>query len=229
MKVQDAMTTPPVVVATTTTFTELAKLLRLHRISGLPVVDEEGRLVGVVSESDLLRRLARMELERVLRLPVESRSVRVAGDTAAELMTAPPIAIGPDSTLDEALSLMRVHASRRLPVTDAEGRPVGVLSRTDLLAPFLRDDDEIRAEIVEDLLSPWGADSVRLRVSEGDVQIEGTLGDRRTVKAVEDGLREIEGVVSVESRLGPRYGVRPHHPPAEGHPTPVEVHGDEGW
>ncbi|MGH7919780.1 MAG: CBS domain-containing protein [Candidatus Dormibacteraceae bacterium] len=203
MYVRDVMSSPPVVVDAGAGITEVAALLRRHRISGLPVVDDRGHLRGVVSEADLLRRLVKVEIERTLGRPPKPGAQGLTDGTVADLMTTSAAVVRAESPLDDALRIMRRHASHRLPVVDRSGRPVGVVTRTDLLAAFLRADREILDELTGEVLTGLGIDvaRVRLGVSDGNVSIAGPVADRATLHAVEAALREVDGVVSVESRL----------------------------
>lgn len=132
MKVGGLMTDDVVSVVPATSFRDVAKLLAEHDISGVPVVDEDDRVVGVVSESDLL---ARHEL------------------TARDLMTAPAVTVHAEETVADAARLMVRRGVERLPVVDEEERLVGIVTRRDLLRVYLRPDSEIRRRIREDVLS----------------------------------------------------------------------------
>lgn len=212
-KVEDVMTRPAVVVRAEATFRELANLLRLHRISGLPVVDGSGRLIGVVSESDLLRRLVRTEMLRVFDAetgcPVAAPPSRATAETAARLMSRPAVSIAPEASVDVTLELMRRRGLRRLPVVDSEDHVVGVVSRTDLLQPYTRTDRELRDQLLTEVLPRLGVggDSVRLTVEAGNVLIGGTV-DCAEVTKIEEAVRDTPGVVFVESRLHDRL---PHN------------------
>lgn len=206
-RVEEVMTRPAVTVEVSATVGEIATLLRRHRISGLPVVDGEGRILGVVSESDLLRPLVHAETlgmlaDRATPL-VPERPTRATARSAAGLMSQPAITVRPQSSTDEALRLMRRRAVRRLPVIDAEGRPLGMVSRTDLLQPFVQTDEELRAHLLDEVIPGLDVDPAALEVSarDGNVLVAGMVADRTRMRAVEEAIRDAGGVVSVESRL----------------------------
>ncbi len=204
------MTRPVVVVRARVTFSVMAHLLRRHRISGLPVVDDHERLVGVVSESDLLRRLIRTEMERLFAgqglVPSSARESRATAETAGGLMSEPAICTTPGASVDEALQLMRRCAVRRLPVVDEHRRVVGIVTRTDLLQPHACTDQELRDELCDKVFPELGLDArqIRLDIEDGNVLLGGSVADRRLVAQVEEAVRDTPGVVFVESRLGAR-------------------------
>jgi CBS domain-containing protein len=210
LTVDRLMTRPVVVVSPAATFGEIANLLRRHRISGLPVVDDEDRLVGMVSESDLMRRLVREEVRRLFpdQAPRPAgHPSRATADTAGALMSQPAISISPGASADEALRLMRRRGVRRLPVIEEEGRRViGIVSRTDLLQPYACTDEELLEEVRDGVLPGLGVDpgQIRVDVDEGSVLIGGTLADPWLVEEVEQAVRDTPGVVQVESRLRAR-------------------------
>jgi CBS domain-containing protein len=146
LTVADVMTASPFTVAESATFHEMATLMRENGVSGLPVLDADGRLAGIVSEADLLLREAPPAEPSPNRLWPESHERRVDrakshGTCAAEVMTRRVITVTPQSSLSAAARLMREHAVRRLPVVDREGTLVGIASRGDLLTVFTRSDE----------------------------------------------------------------------------------------
>lgn len=201
------MTRPVVTVATHATFSLTANLLRRHRISGLPVVDAGERVVGVVSEADLLRRLVRAERLRVFAAsspaPAAGRRSRATAETAGGLMSQPAVTITPEASLDEALALMRRRGVRRLPVLDEAGRAVGIVTRTDLIQPYAATDQELKDELQGRVLPALGVGPglLGLEIEGGSVLIVGTLPDPELVVQVEEAVRDTPGVVFVESRL----------------------------
>ncbi|MET9625614.1 CBS domain-containing protein [Streptomyces sp. NPDC006464] len=186
--VADLMTPTAVAVQPGTSFKEIARLLDEYGITAVPVVDADDRPVGVVSEADLLRR----------------HTTKDGPSTAEAMMTSPVVVARPSWTAIEAARLMERHRVKRLPVVDAGGRLIGVLSRSDLLQLFLRRDRAIQEEILEDVvtrilgLSPA---SIHIDVDEGRVTLSGTL-ERRSVAPVFVRLCEsVDGVVEVVDRL----------------------------
>src|SRR6516165_12135237 len=148
------MTTRAVAVKKTASFKEMIVRMRKARVSALPVVDDAGRVVGVVSEADLLNKEADLAagpgpLASVLRFRDHEKA---AGATAAELMTSPPVTVGPDTPLAEAARLMRDRRVKRLPVTNATGHLVGIVSRVDVLSVFTRPDAAIQHEATEEVV-----------------------------------------------------------------------------
>lgn len=207
-KVRDVMTSPVETVGAKTGFKAIAERLRALAISAVPVVDEAGRVVGVVSEADLLPKQDRADLEdhqRFLEGPQARRDrARASASTAGELMSCPAATIRADAPVAEAARMMRRRGVKRLPVVDDEGHAVGIVSRGDLLAVFTRDDDDIRAEIVDDviarvlLLDPT---PYTVAVNDGVVTLGGEA-DRHTDAVLVRRLAErVEGVVSVNGAL----------------------------
>jgi len=173
LTVRDVMTTAVVTIGPRTGLKEAAARLRTGGFSALPVVDAEGRVVGVLSEADLL--------------------AGRHGTVACHLMSRPPVTVRPDARVAEAAVLMHRHGLKRLPVVDGGGRPVGVVSRGDLLRVFLRSDDEVGRD-VRDRLRAAGMPGVRFAVEDGVVTLRGvTTAGRRAIEAVE----AVDGVVAV--------------------------------
>ncbi|GAA1570565.1 CBS domain-containing protein [Streptomyces globosus] len=190
--VADLMTPHPVGVRAATAFKEVARLLHEYDITAVPVVDADGRPVGVVSEADLLRR-------------------RAGGtSTAGELMTSPAVTARPEWSVVRAARVMQRHGVKRLPVVGADGRLVGVLSRSDLVRLFLRRDQAIREEIVEDVIVRTlriAPSSVTVDVDDGVVVLSGTVPRTELLPVVERLCQSVDGVVDVDNRLsGPPAG-----------------------
>lgn len=219
LTVGDVMTRPVVVVGTEARIGEIANLLHGHRISGVPVVDADQRLVGVVSQSDLLRRLIRAEIRRVFagQAPpsASGRPSRATAETAGELMSRPAVSIRAEASVDDSLNLMRHRGVRRLPVVDAERHVVGMVTRTDLLLPYARTDRELREELWDEVLPRLGVDRghIRLEVEHGNVLLGGSVAEGDLVARVEEAVRDTPGVAFVESRLRARHPPRPHPGP----------------
>ncbi len=205
--VADVMTREVVVAEPTTPFKEIVRRLREARVSALPVLDDDGRLVGIVSEADLILK-EDPELDEGAHL-FESRHRRLdrqkaAGLLAREVMSTPVVTIGPDASLPEAARLMHRKQVKRLPVVDEEGRLVGIVSRSDLLTVFLRDDAEIAREVREDVIrrTLWiDPSTVSVHVRDGVVRLEGQLERRSLIPVLERLVAVVEGVVTVEQRL----------------------------
>lgn len=205
--VSDVMTRDVVTVDALAPFKEVVRLMQEHRVSALPVVDEDDVLLGIVSEGDLILRedpgLAGGGHMFESRHRAKDRA-KAAGDLAHELMTSPVISVAPDAPLGEAARLMHRNEVKRLPVVTAEGRLVGIVSRADLLRVFLRDDAAIAKEIREDVIrrTLWiDPDTIRVVVREGVVTLQGQVERRSLLPIVERLVASVEGVVAVNDRL----------------------------
>jgi CBS-domain-containing membrane protein len=194
-----------------TSYKEIVRLLTEHRVSALPVLGDAGRILGVVSEGDLLVKEGQSHQAPPLRRPLTSgesaKRRKVAAQTAAELMTAPPITIQFDEHVAAAARRLEGHRIKRMPVLDAAGHLAGIVSGGDLLRVFLRSDVEILAEVnvllVHDFwLSPEGWTAT---VDDGVVVLCGEMEARSSTRIAEAGIRRIDGVVSVTNAL--RYAV----------------------
>ncbi|HZD74445.1 MAG TPA: CBS domain-containing protein [Actinomycetota bacterium] len=207
-KVRNVMTREVVTVSEQTPFTELVRLMAVHKISALPVVSDSGSVVGIVSEADLLRKEEYQEDDDgegwLARRHQQVARAKAAGRTAAEVMSAPAITIDPDATVPMAAKLLARHGIKRLPVVDDQRRLVGIVSRSDLLRLFLRDDEAIHREIVDDVLlrALWiEPTTVLVNVRDGIVTLTGQL-ERKSLRPLVIRLtRTVPGVVDVVSRL----------------------------
>ncbi|MFF9623673.1 CBS domain-containing protein [Streptomyces griseosporeus] len=230
-KVGSVMTTEVVSAAYGTPFKEVARLLAEHGISGLPVVDEDRKVIGVLSETDLLARQAdgplpyeppkRFRLAALTR-DGRRRAAKARARTAGQLMSAPPVTVHADDTIAEAARTMARHRVERLPVLDAEDRLAGIVTRRDLLAVFLRPDAEIRRRVVDDVLvgALWLTPrSVDVSVTEGVVTLSGQVERRSEREIALSMTRQTDGVVAVVDRLTHRLDdsrVRPGEPAVHG-------------
>jgi CBS domain-containing protein len=203
--VRDIMTTSVVAVRKGASFKEMADMLRRRRISAFPVVDDAGRVIGVVSEGDLLvKEAVQAEGTSVLAaLRHLNEDDKATGITAGDLMTQPAITIGPEASVAEAARLMYDRRVKRLPVVNPAGKLLGIVSRVDILAVFSRPDAEIREEIMHQVLPSLLAESkgVRVAVRDGVVTISGELPDDRQRDAIAAATRHVQGVVAVRDRL----------------------------
>jgi CBS domain-containing protein len=184
--VSDLMTTSVVHVQRDTGFKEIAKLLTEHDITAVPVVDDDERPVGVVSEADLLHKEAA---------------------TAEGLMNSPAVTARPQWTMVEAAQAMERHRVKRLPVVDEAGRLVGVISRADLLRVFLRSDRDIREEISREVLVRTlgiAPSAISVHVIDGRVALTGTVERKSLVPVVVRLCRGVDGVVDVSAELDHR-------------------------
>ncbi|MDQ0834276.1 CBS domain-containing protein [Streptomyces achromogenes] len=212
-KVGSVMTTDVVRAEYGTPFKEVARLLAAHRISGLPVVDEDDKVIGVISETDLIARQAatseQYEPRRRFTFPGLTRVARrqaakANARTAGRLMTEPPITAHADDTIVEAARTMAQHQVERLPVLDEEDRLVGIVTRRDLLQVFLRPDKEIREEVIDDVLvgTLWLAHrGIDVSVVEGVVTLTGHTERKSETEIALSMTRRIDGVVGVVDKL----------------------------
>jgi CBS domain-containing protein len=217
--VGDVMTRAVVVVRDSTPFKEIVRRMDDHRVSAVPVVDGAGRLVGVVSEADLLlKEDPRLEGDAGFFERRQRRAERDkhAGLVAAELMSSPPITVTADATLADAARLLHRHAVKRLPVVGPDGQVVGIVSRADLLRVFLRDDADIAREISEDIVrrTLWiDPTTIRVMVHDGVVRLNGQIERRSLIPVLAGLVLSVEGVVGMESHLS--YLIDDTAPPAD--------------
>ncbi|WP_217139853.1 CBS domain-containing protein [Streptomyces sp. AC627_RSS907] len=203
-KVCDLMSDAVVRVQRGTPFKEIAHLLQEYDITAVPVVDEENRPVGVVSEADLLQKMWGGDDEPPR--PGESSTTagaKASATDAAGLMTSPAVCAREDWSVVDAARVMARHGIKRLLVVDDGGRLIGVVSRSDLLRVFLRTDRAIRTEILEEaLVNALGLapSSMQVDVTHGHVVLSGRLPDHVSVSVLEELCRRVDGVVAVEFR-----------------------------
>jgi len=204
--VKSVMTSSVVAVREDADFKEMVAVMRSRRISAFPVIDASGRVIGVVSEGDLLLKETAPALPQgAIRLAwrLKDRS-KAAGTTAAEVMTKPAITIGEDARVAEAARLMQSRKVKRLPVVDGNGRLRGIVTRTDLLSVFERPDHEIRDEVVKDVIAgEFGLDPglFVVTVQSGVVTITGPVRHKAHALSLLATIRYLEGVVGVRDRL----------------------------
>ena len=207
LSVDDVMTRDVVTVPPTATFHEMVGLMAVRGISALPVVDQGGDLVGIVSEADLLlKESAPPPRRQWLREGSRSADLRRKADAvdAAGVMTTPVVSVRSGAPVVAAVRLLREHQVKRLVVLGVDNRMVGIVSRHDLLAGFSRSDDEIRADIVDGVIPRWllvDPVHVRVAVRGGVVRLEGTVERRSDAEVLPHLVRGLDGVVDVESAL----------------------------
>jgi CBS domain-containing protein len=204
--VSDVMTRAVAAVGDHALFKEIVRTLRDRRVSALPVVDGEGRVVGVVSEADLLSKEGFRDGDPGL--PPSRADVagldKAGATTAAELMTSPAVTTRADATLAQAARIMARHGVKRLPVVDGTRVLRGIVSRADLLKVFLREDGEIAEEVRREVVAylfPLPASAVRVDVEDGVVTLAGRVRDTALVPVAARLVRAVEGVVDVRFDL----------------------------
>ncbi|MGH4030409.1 CBS domain-containing protein [Actinomycetota bacterium Odt1-20B] len=214
-KIGSVMTSEVVRVGYDTPFKEVARLLHEHRISGLPVVDVDEKVIGVISETDLLaRQTTEPDLtEHRVRWPhftAGSRAVRARkrARTAGRLMSRPAVTTRAEDTIAEAARTMAHHRVERLPVVDEKDRLVGIVTRRDLLQVFLRPDEDLRRDVIEEVLvrTLWlGPGAISVEVQEGVITLRGQLERRSAVSVAVRMAQQIDGVVAVVDKLTYRF------------------------
>lgn len=204
--VRDVMSTHVIAAHASATYKELAAMLHYQRVSAFPVVDEDNKVIGIVSETDLLAKVALEGTvpETLASMPRQREGTRVAGLTAAELMSRTVVTIGPDEPVSYAARLMYNKRVKRLPVIGADGVLVGIVSRSDVLSVYSKPDTEIRDEVSSELircsfLADPGAFTVT--VYDGIVTITGRPETTQAGHDVVAAVRHMEGVVAVRDRL----------------------------
>ncbi|MCZ4602745.1 CBS domain-containing protein [Streptomyces sp. Lzd4kr] len=204
--VRDVMTRDVAVVGRDAGFKDIVRTLQDRKVSALPVVDGGGRVLGVVSEADLLHKeeFRDGDPDRYTQLRRLSDLAKAGSVTAGELMTRPALTVTADSTLAQAARTMARTRVKRLPVVDADGRLEGVVSRVDLLKVFLRDDEEIAEEVRREVVAylfPMPGSAVRIDVLDGVVRLGGRIRDTSLVPVAARLIRAVEGVVDVVFEL----------------------------
>lgn len=220
---------PGVVTARTDTpLRELARILSTHAISGVPVVDDAGRVIGVVSESDIVdkERGPDVKSERWLsrlRGGLEMNAAAYAS-TAGEAMTSPPVVVEPWMSVYEAAWMMSVDDVNRLPVV-TDGKLVGVIARADLVRYFARSDGEI-ARDVRDELALLQLTDIDVEVRDGHVVLGGEADCDEDLRCIRHAIARVPGVVSVRSLVTLRRFAEYESSPAD--TTTSAAHVAEG-
>lgn len=209
MTVRDVMTRSVISARRGTSLKGVAQLLVDHRISGVPVVDVDGAVLGVVSEADLLVKeqgadaVRHRPLARFLGESRESRAqlAKLGAVTAAEAMTVPAVTITSVRSIHEAAAIMTARRVNRLPVVD-DGRLVGIVTRADLVRAYVRSDDELAKAIREDVLLHilWLDPALfTVVVADGVASIAGRVDRRSTAEMVERFVSMVPGIVDVHA------------------------------
>jgi CBS domain-containing protein len=206
--VEAVMTAEVITARPSSPFLELVGLLEQHRISALPVTDDSGRLVGIVSEADLLIKQGyphgAQDAGLVDAIRHRGRFGKASGTTAAEVMTRRVVSVPLGTPVVNAARLMIRLGVKRLPVVDAVGRLVGIVTRADLLRVFLRPDLAIRWEVEHDVIRGrlgLSAGEVQVAVRDGAVALHGEVERRSEVAALVRQVQAVEGVVEVDGGL----------------------------
>ena len=224
MNAADIMTKPVITVTPETKIAEAARLMLQHRISGLPVVDDRGRVVGIVTEGDLLRRSEiGTERQRPRWVELLIGPGRLARDyvdaharTAGEVMSESVVSVTPEEALPDVVRLMEKRHVKRVPVID-QGRLVGIVSRANLVRALVHtmtrmasadatgahSDSDIRDRILAEIAKePWGPRfSVDVTVVNGAAELHGSITDERERTALRVVAENVPGVKAVRDRL----------------------------
>ncbi|WP_181809156.1 CBS domain-containing protein, partial [Streptomyces shenzhenensis] len=206
--VSDVMTRTVAAVGRDALFKDVITLMEERKVSALPVLGDDGRVIGVVSEADLLPKeeFRDSDPDRFTQRRRLDDLAKAGAVTAGELMSAPAVTVHANATLSQAARLMARRGVKRLPVVDDENLLEGVVSRSDLLKVFLRGDEELAEEVrheVVDRLFPLSADHIQVEVTEGVVTLTGWVDDNGLARVAERLARTVEGVVDVRCRLTP--------------------------
>jgi CBS domain-containing protein len=220
MKAADLLTSLVVTVTPDATIEYAAQLMLQHRISGLPVTDSDGAVLGIVTESDLLRRAETGTDKRHARWVslligpgrLAQEYVHTHGRKVGEVMTERVFTVTPETPLADLVALMETKHVKRVPVVD-QGRLVGIVSRADVMAALVGllsekpagsvTDSDIRNQILAEIdRQPWGPrDSVDVIVTNGVVVLKGTIPDERERAALCVAAENVPGVKAVHDRL----------------------------
>jgi CBS domain-containing protein len=208
VNVREAMTDATRVVTVTpeTSLKHVAELMVEHGVSGLPVVDPDRRVLGVISEADIIEgetggtggegMIARA---RAFADPAAVAIPRTAG----EAMTSPAVTIGLDDTVMQAAHRIAERGVNRLPVVDEDERLAGIVTRADVVRAFTRSDDEI-ADAVREVVQASlgiGSDAVQVTVADGEVVLSGEVDTDANAKLAAFFASRVSGVVGVRSEL----------------------------
>ena len=202
--VRDVMTTQVVAVTGDATFKDMAAAMSRYRIGALPVIDADQRVIGVVSEADLLVKEALAHHGAIDGLVHHKEVQKAEGVTAGDLMTHPAVTVRPGDSVGHAARLMYRLRIKRLPVVDAGGGLVGLVSRTDLLAIYDRPDEEIGQEITDQVILREFLGDPRqftVTVEAGVVTLRGNPETTELGHEIVRKVRHVPGVVAVRDRL----------------------------
>jgi CBS domain-containing protein len=205
MKLEELMTKDVLAVSPERSLKEVAELLARNRISGVPVVDAERRVIGVVSEADIVEKEAGEEHRGLLSwIASGRRPPKLEARTVGEAMTAPPLTASPGQDVAEAARLMTERQVNRLPIVNVQGELVGIVTRADLVRAFVRSDGEIARELRDDVIlgALWiDPTPIDVSVSDGGVTLAGEVETKADAQLVERLAARVPGVVSVHSQL----------------------------
>jgi CBS domain-containing protein len=207
MRVLDVMTTEVVTVTPDDGLKAAARIMIEKGISGLPVVDADGRLAGIITEADFVKQEAGRSQQRYRRLLdalFGEREARPMGETVADAMTRHPVVVDKEARIAEAAREMADRGIKRLPVVDDDGRLLGIISRADIMKAFARPDEVIEDQVREDIIHRVlmiDREAVGVALDDGHVSLSGKVPTRSDARLLEELVRRVEGVVGVEADL----------------------------
>jgi CBS domain-containing protein len=206
--VQDVMTRDVVVAHESTPFHQLVEMLSDHHVSALPVVDDARHVLGIVCDGDLvLKEVQALKGPYVpdeLTTPQLMERAKASGTTAREVMSTPVVTVSPQELVADAARRLHAWKLDQLPVIDRAGVLIGIISRADVLKVFLRPDEEIRFELLDDIagrLLRLPADRLQVEVDGGVVRLAGALERRSRAVALAQLAALVDGVVAVQDQL----------------------------
>jgi CBS domain-containing protein len=201
-QVNDVMTAEVVTAREDTPVAALVDILSTHRISAVPIVGNDDRVVGIVSQADLLTKVAAADAGA--RAPLRRWAAKGAATSAGDLMSAPVLSIDADAPLSAAATKMRARKVKRLLVTGGSGQLVGIVSRADLLRPYGRPDEDIRHDIIDYVLwrTLWiDTSQMQVHVEDGVVTLTGAVGRQTTAAIAARLTSQVPGVVAVVNKI----------------------------
>jgi CBS domain-containing protein len=219
MRTSDVMTRQVITVGPDTSIVEAARLMLENRISGLPVIEGRGRLIGIVTEADFLRRAETGTAHRrsrwleffIGRGRIADEFVHTHGRKVEDVMTSDPRTVAEDTPLEDAVQLMERNNIKRLPVI-RDDQLVGILSRANLVSalaslvrdapPVAKDDAATRDRILDELgRQPWRGLGLNVVVRNGNVELSGIIIDERERQALKVVAENVPGVKAVHDHL----------------------------
>ena len=202
-QVSDVMTTEVIATPENTPVTRLVDIMSSHRISAVPIVADDNRVVGVVSQADLVAKIAAAG-DTGPRAQRRGMAAKATATSARDLMSTPALSVAPDTSLSAAAKTMQAKNVKRLIVTGDEGELIGIVSRADLLRLYARPDAAIRQDVIDQVLrrTLWiDTSQVEVGVDAGRVTLTGAV-DRRTTAVIAARLTgQVPGVVAVVDEL----------------------------
>jgi CBS domain-containing protein len=204
MHVLDAMSTDVLTIGPDESLKAAARMMLARGVSGLPVVDTENKLIGIVTEADFVRQEAERSLHgrrRLLDTVFGDRDAREHGETVGDVMTPSPLVVTADARIAEAARIMNERLVKRLPVVDSDGVLIGIVSRADIVAAYVRPDDVIEDAVREDIMKRVlmiEPDALEVSVKDGIVSVAGRVDSQMDAQLLEELIWRLEGVVRAD-------------------------------